>query len=477
MYRREILSILAVGSVGFAGCNSGGESTAKTPPIFAGGNTTVTGESFARPKQPVPDKVSTEVMTDEVQRPIEMAFLPNDGGKYIVERTGRIYFHDSNGLATTPALDLRDQILDFDPQEKYEVGVLGIELHPNFDRNRRLFVRYSSPPRPGTEASEYHHTFVLSEFEVSSDSRDIKKDTERTIMEIAQPEAYHQSGDIIFGPDEYLYVATGDSGQPGDGSVDHPDYVEDWYDVNWGGNSQNTTDTLLGGILRIDVDSSPTEPARTDDDAPEDPSGGHGYAIPPENPLVDWENHRNEYFAWGFRNPWKTTFHGGEYFVADVGEVGREELNHVRAGGNYGWDVREGSLCYYVNEAPENPSDCPESTPPDVRGGEPLIDPIVEYPWWGDAPKDKFGGEAIIGGHFYMGSAIPGLYGRYIFGDITANERFFVATPPRGSLSSEWNTHVIRTEDLHPYRSFSRDNAGEMYILTKEDVRKIIPAR
>jgi glucose/arabinose dehydrogenase len=476
MRRRSVIAGLPALAGGCLGNRAGPVSKPGTrTPFAAGRNEPRSGADFPRPDDPVPDRVGTEIVTDEVSRPVEMTFLP-DGSAYVVERTGSVYRLTDDGLSSAPVLDLTDRLLEFDPTRKYEVGLLGIELHPNFASNDRLFVRYSSPPRPGTPADDYHHTFVLSEFAASTDRETIRKGSERTVMEIPQPEAFHQSGDIIFGPDDYLYVATGDSGQPGDGSVEHPGYVDDWYEVNWGGNGQNTSDTLLAGILRLDVDAEPTRHYRTDDDAPGEPDGLGGYAVPPDNPLTDWDGHRDEYFAWGFRNPWKTTFHEGAYIAADVGETGWESVYYVQKGGNYGWDVREGSHCYYVNEAPENPSACPDSTPDDVRGGEPLLDPVIEYPWWGDPPADRLAGEAVIGGHVYLGSAIPGLYGRYVFGDITANERFFVATPPEGPLDQPWETELVRTEDIEPYRSFSRDADGELYVLTKNAVRKMVPA-
>jgi len=197
------------------------------------------------------------------------------------------------------------------------------------------------------------------EFDACADGRRVRRDSERTVLEIPEPQGNHNAGDLAFGPDGHLYVAVGDGGSGGDRGRGH---VEDWYDANEGGNGQDVTENLLGSVLRIDVDGR--------DD-------GKAYAIPEDNPLVGREG-LDEHFAWGLRNPWRMSFDGKELYVADVGQFAREEVSLVTNGGNYGWNVREGIECFGAD-------DCPDETPPDVRGGEPLVDPVVEYPHSGDA--------------------------------------------------------------------------------------------
>ncbi|MCU4744727.1 PQQ-dependent sugar dehydrogenase [Natronoglomus mannanivorans] len=233
---------------------------------------------------------------------------------YVLDQVGRIYVVDENGRADEPFLDLTDRMVevgdgdgDFD-----ERGVLGLAFHPDYQENHRLFVYYSGQRRDGTP-EDYDHTGVLAEFEADEDGERVDPDSERTILEIPQPQFNHNGGPVLFGPDGYLYLALGDGGDGDDTGMGH---VEDWYDGNEGGNGQNTTENFLGGILRLDVDSEPDE--------------DHAYAIPDDNPFAeDGElegEGLEEYYAWGLRNPWRASFDGeGQFFVGDVGQLLFEE--------------------------------------------------------------------------------------------------------------------------------------------------------
>jgi glucose/arabinose dehydrogenase len=188
--------------------------------------------------------------------------------------------------------------------------------------------------------------------------------------------------------------------------------------------------------------------------------GGLPYGIPADNPLVDAPG-LDEHYAWGFRNLWGISFDGGDLYVADVGERRFEEVNRVEAGGNYGWNVKEGTHCLGADG-------CPDHAPDDVRGGEPLVDPVIEYPnaRHRQAPVS---GTAVVGGQVYRGSALPGLAGTYVFGDLQVDGRLFASTVQEGS-DHLWDVTVLPIADdeadaLGRLFSIARGPAGEVYAL------------
>jgi hypothetical protein len=234
-------------------------------------------------------------------------------------------------------------------------------------------------------------------------------DSERTVLEIPQPQANHNAGAVAFGPDGYCYVAVGDGGGAGDRGRGH---VSDWYETNRGGNGQDVESNLLGSILRLNVDER-------DGEAP--------YAIPQDNPLVG-DAGLDEHYAWGLRNPWRMSFDGEDLYAADVGQNQYEEVNLIESGGNYGWNVREATNCF-------DAQNCPSETP----DGTPLEDPIVEYDHGGDPPN----GAAVIGGYRYRGLLLPGLDSRYVFADYILNGQLYVAEERETGL---WETAVVDLE-------------------------------
>ncbi|WP_158057632.1 PQQ-dependent sugar dehydrogenase [Halorussus halophilus] len=440
--RRQFLGAVVGGSmVGLAGC-----SQSSSQPTETGG--TVTGTSETTQAGAAPNTVALETLATGFDAPLDVEFAPNTDRRYVADQGGRVFVHDDDGLRDQPFLDLRETVVSGS-----ETGLLGIALHPDFAENRRVFVRYSASPRSGTP-SNYSHTFVLAEFEASEDGTRAKRDSERTVLTIPEPQGNHNAGSLLFGPDGYLYVGVGDGGSGGDQGTGH---VDDWYDRVSGGNGQDVTENLLGSVLRIDVNN------RED---------GKGYAVPEDNPLVGSEG-LAEHYAWGFRNPWRMSFDNGDFFVADVGQSAYEEVSLVEHGGNYGWNVKEGTNCYSADE-------CPNSTPSSVRGGEPLRDPIVEYPHDGTAVS----GISVIGGYVYRGSDLPGLEGTYVFGDYAAGGRLFTATRPDDG-DGLWNTRVLEVADgdaskVQRILSFGRDASGELYVLgTGNDgggLHRIVPA-
>ncbi|WP_440991626.1 PQQ-dependent sugar dehydrogenase [Haloarchaeobius baliensis] len=448
MDRRRFLAGLAAATLS-AGCSSNASDTDGTPTSDGStetpGDTTVSGTTSSGSTAPVPDAVGLETLASGLANPLDIAFVQGSDRQYVAEQPGRVRVVGPDGLREQPLLDLTDTVVT-----GFEQGLLGIALHPNFAENRRLFVRYSAPRREGTSA-DYSHTFVLSEFSVSADGMTVDRDSERVVLEIDQPQANHNAGSVLFGPDGYLYVGTGDGGAAGDSGFGH---AGDWYDGADGGNGQDVTENLLGSILRIDVDGR---------------DGDRGYAIPDANPLVGRDG-LDEQYAWGFRNPWRLAFDGETLFAGDVGQNRYEEVDVVEKGGNYGWNVREATHCFGTD-------DCPSSTPGDVRGGEPLLPPVIEYPHEGQPVS----GISVITGNVYRGDAIPGLRGQFVFGDFRAQGRLFVATPAESGL---WSTAVLSVADgdagkLSQILSFGRQN-GELYVLGNGGggggVHRLVPA-
>lgn len=385
--------------------------------------------------------------------------------RFITDQTGQVYVHGPDGVEDELFMDISDWLVDVGEDGFDERGLLGLAFHPDFEENRKFYVRYSAPNREGTP-DDYDHTFVLSELQATEDLSQADLDTECVLLEIPEPQFNHNAGDIAFGPDGYLYVAVGDGGDADDTGLGH---VEDWYDGNEGGNGQDVTENLLGSILRLDID---------------DPAGGDPYAIPDDNPLVGEEGH-DEYYAWGLRNPWRMSFNGDELFVADVGQNLFEEVNIVEKGGNYGWNVREGSHCFSTESPDEPPEECPIETPEDVRGGEPLIDPVIEYP---HQYEGETIGISITGGYVYSNDTVSGLQDTYVFGDVTSS--LFAASRPEDG-EGQWSMEELviagdEDEEFDSYvLSFGRDHDGELYVLTNDSgiiegetgmVHKIVPA-
>jgi len=227
-------------------------------------------------------------------------------------------------------------------------------------------------------------------------------------MEVVQPYGNHNGGTVAFGPDGYLYWGLGDGGSAGDPL----------------GHGQNT-DTVLGSIVRIDVD------------------GGMPYAIPSDNPFADGGG-APEIYAWGLRNPF--SFHidsaSGALWVGDVGQYAWEEIDRVERGGNYGWNIREGTHCYAVT-----PCDDPS-----------LIDPIIVYP--------NPGGASVVGGPVYGGDDIPSLVGTVLYSDFYTGELWgIVWDAETGEPESVELTH----EAGKYFSGFAQDAAGEVYVLSYYD--------
>jgi len=396
--------------------------------------------------------VQLEPVATGLTAPVDLD-APEDGtGRlFATDQIGLIYVIDAEeGLLETPFLDLRNRMININSNYD-ERGLLGLAFHPNYAENGRLFVYYSAPLRAGAP-SGFDHTSILSEFSVSEDDPNrADPKSERITMEIDQPQSNHNAGAIAFSPaDGYLYIPLGDGGA---GSDRGPGHAEDWYETNAGGNGQDVEDNLLGSVLRIDIDS------------------GDPYAVPEDNPIIS-ETYP-EIWAYGFRNPYRMAFDpGGDHqlFLGDVGQELFEEVSIVEAGGNYGWNVREGAHCFST-AAPGDPNaitDCPTQDPE----GDPLIGPIIEF----RNSKHPEGGLSVsmIGGVVYRGSSLPAWDGRYVFGQWsrsagTPSGGILVAAPNPDGL---WEFQTIEIpgregEELNEFLlGFGNDQEGEVYALT-----------
>jgi glucose/arabinose dehydrogenase len=371
---------------------------------------------------------------------------------YVVDQVGLVWIIDGQGgRSAEPFLDLRSRMVELDPNYD-ERGLLGLAFSPTFAQDGRFFVYYSAPLRP-EGPNGWDHTAHISEFRVSPQDRaKADPESERILLQIDQPQGNNNGGKMVFGPDNYLYIALGDGGGTGDTGTGH---VEDWYDGNSGGNAQNVHETLLGKILRVDINS------------------GQPYGIPLENPFVNQDG-LDEIFAYGFRKPSSLTFDAGgdrSLYVTDVGENRWEEVNLVERGGNYGWNVREGRHCFNAADPNADSSECPTQASTTIV----LIDPILEYP---NARLTDGVGLAVIGGHIYRGRELTGLRGSYLFGDWsrsfqTPDGSLLVAFPMR-SGGEGWEYNEIRIANRPNGRldeyvlAFGQDNLNELYVLTNE---------
>ncbi len=398
---------------------------------------------------PAATSVGLERVADGLTSPVHLTAEPGGQRVFVVDQIGQIRILDStqdNGLRAEPFLDIRDRLVELNAGFD-ERGLLSVAFHPGFSSNGRFFVFYQAPP--GEDIPEgFNSESRISEFRVSADDPDVAdSDSERILLRFGKPQFNHNGGQLAFGPDGLLYISTGDGGAANDVGLGHtPDL----------GNGQDTT-TLLGKILRVDVDGS--EP----------------YAIPADNPFAGSDTARPEIFAFGFRNPFRFSFDSGgarRLFVADVGQDLFEEVDVVVRGGNYGWNIREGLHCF----DPDSPADPPDACAEQGAGGEPLLDPIIEYPHFDD--EGNAVGIAVVGGFVYRGSAVAGLAGDYVFGDFSRGfgEPDGVLFAARENADGTWTRRelsVAGAADGQLRRfllGFGRDGNGELYVLSSTNL-------
>lgn len=388
----SVPAILLLGSLGLMAIRATGPHPIVPP--------TATAPLGTKPAA-APLSARLELLSDRLTLPTALV-SDFENRLFVCEQTGSIRLLEGGKLRVEPVLDLQDVVLKSRGYD--ERGLLGLALHPGFEKNRKFYVYYSA--RTGRGGA--NHKSVIEEFRMN-DATHADRASGRLVLEFDQPESNHNGGDLAFGPDGFLYIAVGDGGGAGDrhGST---------------GNGQNLA-TLLGKILRIDVNKSP-------------------YSIPKDNPFAGQATARPEIFAYGLRNPWRMSFdrQTGQLFTGDVGQNLFEEVNLIQKGGNYGWRIREGFHAFDSGQ----------------RATSKLLEPIAEYP---HGPE----GISVAGGYVYRGKTVPQLAGKYIFGD-------FIGPVYYLSQSSEgtWTRGALRLENKPAewqVYSFGQDRAGEVYVL------------
>ncbi len=331
--------------------------------------------------------------------PTQLTYAPDGSGRmYITEQAGEIRVADANGrLYPQPFLDIRSLVL-----AGGERGLLSIAFHPDYASNGLFFITYTN--RNGST--------VLARYHVSGDPLRADPASATTLLVIPQLGGEHHAGQLMFGPDGYLYMSVGDGGL-GVGAV----------------NGQNL-DNLLGKILRLDVDHT---------------ANGHAYAIPPTNPFVNDPHARGEIWDYGLRNPWRFSFDRatGDLYIGAVGGSLFESIDfqpHSSRGGlNFGWDAYEGNLC--------EQTDCSLSH---------FVRPIATYPHQG-------GMCAVMGGYVYRGARYPALDGIYLYADFCTGRIFGLVAAEAVAGQPSTTRQVGSLNSL--VSAFGEDASGDVYVL------------
>lgn len=337
---------------------------------------------------------------------VELLPSPGTGSHwYVVEQAGRVFRFEN-----TPSVSTRSLVIDLSAQvlSGGELGLLGMAFHPNFAGNGQVFLSYTARPRAGQSEAAVSR---LSRFRSRDGGATFDAASEEVLLEISQPYSNHNGGGIAFGPDGMLYYGMGDGGSAGD-PMRH---------------GQNLN-SLLGKFIRIDVNRS---------------SPGRAYGIPPDNPFVAGGG-APEIYAWGLRNPWRWSFDRatGELWAGDVGQNALEEVDLIRRGGNYGWNVMEGTRCYGA-------STCNQAG---------LILPVVEY--------GRSLGVSITGGYVYRGSRVPWLVGSFVFADFQSGRVWRVAHDVMGNATAQ----QIAMAGVN-VSTFGQGSDGELYVVSYSDGR------
>lgn len=333
-------------------------------------------------------------------RPVQVTHAGDGTNRlFVIEQPGRVMVFENRSDASEAAefLDIRDRVY-FGHNEE---GLLSIAFHPKYKDNGRFFVWYS-------EGDRTERRTVLSQFTVSeTDPNRADAGSERVILKVDQPWGNHNGATVKFGPDGYLYVSIGDGGWANDPR-----------------NYSQNLESLLGKIIRIDVDNA---------------SDDRAYAIPAGNPFVGREDARDEIWAYGLRNVWRMSFdrETGELWAGDVGQDAWEAVYVITRGGNFGWNITEGSQPFRRG----------------VEAAEPMIDPVIEY--------SHRQGKSITGGYVYRGSSNQRLRGAYVYADYVSG-RIWALRYEDGKVTA--NREILQAARRPHVTSFGEDEAGELYI-------------
>jgi glucose/arabinose dehydrogenase len=385
---------------------AGGPSTTnpRTGTTVPGATTTIgTGTTGSTSNLGALQQVRLDTIAEGLRQPTVITAPPGDDRLFVTERVGLIRIIDaSDELSGAAFLDISDRVL----ANGIEQGLLGLTFHPQYATNGRFFVYYTD--RDGQRQ--------LSEFQVSvSDPNLASPDTERVLIELAQPEdatdIRHYAGQLNFDPDGNLWISMGDG-------ADSRDQGQD-------------PNTLFGAISRLDVDSE-TEP----------------YGIPAANPFVDGGG-APEVWAYGLRNPWRFSIDPVDrlVYIADVGHADQEEVNVLpidEGGFNLGWSDMEGTRCFHNQDC--DPAD--------------YTSPVITY--------SHEEGCSVTGGYVYRGSAIPELAGTYFYSDWCSQWiRSFKYVGGQLTEEQDWSSELGQIGQIN---SFGVGGDGEMYAVTHEGV-------
>lgn len=304
-------------------------------------------------------ELTLEVVGENLRAPTYVIGHPKQPDRlFVTLKSGDIVILEPGSTTANPTPFITLAVNDFS-----EMGVLSMDFHPDFPADPRVYIHYS-PEGPLLSR--------ISEFTLDPANMDVLDPaSERILYEKPQSQANHNGGQVMFGPDGYLYFSIGDGGEQGDPT-----------------NDAQTLGTHYGKVMRVDVT----------------PSNGLEYTIPADNPFVDDANALPEIWAYGFRNPWRFSFDSATdwMYLGDVGQNAWEEIDIVQGGGNYGWRPMEGTHCF-------NPMNgCDTAAGPNVENADGYIMPIHEY-----------GGQfrSVSGGFVYHSCQVPGWDGRYYFAD------------------------------------------------------------
>lgn len=382
------------------GCLSTGSTVIPTPSSSEATQTktttaaTATGSGAARVDLST-IKVSLKPVFTGLDQPVFFTNAGDGSGDiFIVEKAGKILLAKNGKLQTQPFLDITSRV----KSSGSEQGLLSVAFHPSYKSNGFFYVYY---------IDTFGNT-VVARFTANQDRNSADPTSFKEILGIKQPYSNHNGGQLAFGPRGLLWIGVGDGGSEGDPR----------------GNGQNTN-TLLGKILRIDVDH------------------GNPYSIPPNNPFVNGKGGKPEIWAYGLRNPWRFSFDSQTHdlYIGDVGQNQWEEIDFVpstlQPGFNFGWKVMEGTHCY----APS--SNC------DQAG---LTLPVAEY---SHTPDNC----AVMGGYVYRGSQFRSIAGVYFFGDYCSGRIWGMDRDAGG----KWITAQVGRGGAG-FSAFGEDGSGEIYV-------------
>jgi glucose/arabinose dehydrogenase len=370
--------------------------------------------------------VSTVRIASGLTNPVYATAAPGDDTRlFILEQTtGQIKILNR----TTGTINPSPYLTIAGVSTVSEQGLLGLAFHPDYASNGHFYVNYTDAV--GT-------TQVVRYTRSTADTANAG--SALPILSITQPQNNHNGGWMDFGPNGYLYIGVGDGGNSYDQGSGH---------IEPGGNAQSLV-TLLGKMLRIDVDN---------------PSGGNNYGIPASNPYAGHATFRPEIWAYGLRNPWRSSFDAdGNLWIGDVGQGSREEIDFEPAaslgGVNYGWRLREGTI----------------TTPGGVGGAAPgAVDPIYEYT---HDSNDPVWGFSITGGYVYRGP-IAELQGHYFFADYVRGQiwSFTYDGATVSNFTDRTAQFVPDVGSIGLISSFGEDNAGNLFIVDRGgEVFMVVP--